>query len=79
MHIVSKQYTEEFTRECRAEFGLDPMQIRKMIALLSVNKALDVEHFLKQVDELKIAVHESSVLIERMSKVAGGVERLGGF
>lgn len=76
MRIECKEYSEEFTKSCRAEFGLEPAQIKKIIALLSVNRALDVEAYLRQVDELKSVVRENSVLVEHLTNE---VKQLSGF
>lgn len=79
MHIVEKEYSKDFIQQCRVEFGLEPKQIRKIIAVLSVNNALDVESLLRNMDKLKSAVHEGSVLVDQMSKDSCGMQRLGGF
>lgn len=76
MRIERKEYSEEFTKSCRVEFGLEPAQIKKIIALLSVNQALDVEAYLKQVDELKSAMRGNSVLINHLTDE---VKQLSGF
>lgn len=67
MHLTHREYTTEFRQECRREFGLEPEQIRHVLATLSVNQCLDVDVHLKKVDALKQALSDSCATIQRLS------------
>lgn len=67
MHVVPKQYSDEFRHACKAEFGLEPEQIKQILTVLCVKRCLNVDEHFKQVDSLKEAVITSSKYVQQIS------------
>lgn len=53
MHYEVKNYSDEFTKECREEFGLPPEKVKEIVILLSANNSLDVTKLLQDAGKLK--------------------------
>ena len=53
MHYEVKNYSAEFTRECKTEFGLPPEKIKEIVITLSANNSLDVTKLLMDAGKLK--------------------------
>lgn len=67
MHITIKDYSDEFRLECKREFGLEPEQIKKIVASLAANSCLNVDEHLREVDDLKKALVNSCAVIQSLT------------
>lgn len=52
MYIKEKEYSSDFVKQCKQEFGLEPNKVKYIVATLAENNCLDVDTLLKQVYEI---------------------------